>query len=427
LFLADKEPVCILANSHNEDKQMKATARFRALVSVYFIASIDNCGYAMVFVLFPALLLNPDYDFLPKHPGLAAKLMAMGVLYAAFPIAQFFGAPVVGELADRFGRKKIFFITILGTIFGYFLTGATLALKSISLVFISRFITGLFSANQGLCNASIADLSPDEKQRAKNYGILTVVWGLSFPIALLLGGFLSDPAISKHFSPSLPFYIVGLITVLSLLTLLFFYPETYQVTEKRLHLDIIKGFHNIIEALKMQNTRKFFFLMLVWTIGWGFSVTWYGAYCIQKFHISQEVVTVGLIIQGFFWTLGGALAKPILLRYLTVKSIAKLSFLIATLFLIASACMPTFHTFILVYSLSAVMGAVSLSSTFNLISISSPATVQGKAMGIAQSMMSLGFFLVPIFGSISGSFSIDTFYPISALFLAIGFVTLLKK
>jgi MFS family permease len=89
--------------------------------------------------------------------------------------------------------------------------------------------------------------------------------------------------------------------------------------------------------------------------------------------------------------------------------------------------MPTFTTFIIAYSLSALMGAVSLSSTFNLISISSHTTAQGKAMGITQSVNSLGFFLVPILGAFTGAISIYTFYPIAALFLGIGYVILKRK
>ncbi len=405
---------------------MRVISRMRALFSVYFIASIDNCGYAMVFVLFPSLLLNPEYGFSPHHPSLVEKLIVMGVLYAAFPIAQLIGAPIIGELADRYGRKKIFYITIVGTIIGYFLTGITLAIKSISLVFVSRLITGLFSGNQGLCNASIADLSPDEKQRAKNFGILTVVWGVSFPIALLLGGFLSDPTLSKHFSPSLPFYIVGLITILSLITLGLFFPETFKQSKQRFHIDLVKGFHNIRDAFRMPSTKRLFLLMLIWTIGWGYSVTWYGAYCIQKFGVSQQLVTFGLMVQGAFWTLGGGVVKPLLLKSMNVIPIAKMTFILAAVLLAVSAWMPTFDTFILVYALSAVMGSISLSSTFNLISIASHASVQGKAMGIAQSMMSLGFFLVPILGSVSGAISIDTFYPIAAFFMALGFCVLVK-
>lgn len=404
--------------------QLNVFSRAKALFSVYFIAAIDNCGYAMVFVLFPPLLLDPKYGFLAHNPTLAEKLISMGVLYAAFPIAQLIGAPIFGDLADRYGRKRIFLITILGTILGYYLTGVTIALRSVFLLFISRFLTGLFSGNQGLCNASIADLSPDAKQRARNYGILTVVWGISFPLALLMGGFLSDPTISKAFSPSLPFYLAGLLTILSLFTVFFFYPETFKKTTKKFHLGLIKGFHHIIEALKMPTSRRFFILILIWTIGWGYSVTWYGAYCIQQFGVSQQRVTVGLIVQGIFWTLGGSVANPILLKYMDIKPVANLSYIITAVILAISSFMPTFESFVLVYSISAVMGAVSLSSTFNLISLSAPAEIQGKAMGIAQSMISLGFFLVPIFGGISGAISVHTFYPLAAFFMIVGFFIL---
>ncbi len=402
-------------------------SRGKALFSVYFIASIDNIGFCMVFVLFPPLLLNPTYGFLAQNPSLIAKLVAMGALYAAFPVGQLISAPVIGELADRFGRKKLFLTTILLTILSYLLTGLSMSLKNMILIFLARFLTGLFSGNQGLCNASIADLSPNEKMRARNYGILTVVWGISFPIALLLGGIFSDPSLSTHFSPAVPFYLAAIFTLLNLLAVVFFFPETLDHLEKRKQLDLIKGFHNIKDALLMKSTRKFFLLMLLWTLGWGYSITWYGAYAIQRFDISQQMITLGLLIQGILWTLGGAVLKPILLKRMEILPIAHLSYLMTTLLLVLTAFMPTFMTFIIVYSLSALMGAVSLSSTFNLISISSHITSQGKAMGIAQSMNSLGFFLVPILGAFTGALSMYTYYPIAALFLAVGSLILKRK
>ncbi len=406
---------------------MNGFSRAKALFSIYFIAAIDNCGYSMVFVLFPPLLLDPQYGFLQQNVSGAEKLLAIGALYAAFPTAQLIGAPFIGDLADHYGRKKIFYLTIIGTIGAYFFTGLVLFTKSIFLLFLARFLTGLFSGNQGLCNASIADLSPDAKQRARNYGILTVVWGISFPLALILGGILSDPAISKAFNPSLPFYITGGITTLSLFTLILFFPETYKKAPKNSQLSITKGIHNIFEALRMPDTKHFFILMFIWTLGWGFSFTWYEAYVIKKFGVSQEVATIGMMIQGIGWTLGGALIKPILLKVSDIRSIAKFSYWTTGILLIVVACMPTFDSFITIYSLSAITGAVSLSSTFNFISLSAPAHVQGKAMGLAQSMISLGSFLVPILGALFGAISIYTFYPAAATFLLLGLIILYKQ
>ena len=197
----------------------------------------------------PPLLLNPAHGFLAENPTILAKLFAMGALFAAFLIGQFIGAPVIGELADRFGRKKLFIRTISLTMIGYFLTGLSMSLKSILLIFLIRFLTGLFSGNQGLCNASIADLSPSEKERAKKYGILTVVWGISFPISLIMGGIFSDPALSKYFSPEVPFYLVVILTAFTLLAVIFFYPETFVPSEEKFSFSLLRGYKNIQEAI----------------------------------------------------------------------------------------------------------------------------------------------------------------------------------
>ncbi|MEL7432031.1 MAG: MFS transporter [Chlamydiota bacterium] len=423
-----------LIKKKNSKVLINSISRAKALFSIYFVAAIDNCGYAMVFVLFPPLLLDPQYGFLTSNPTVAEKLLAMGVLYAAFPIAQLIAAPFIGNLADELGRKRVFSLTIFGTMVAYFLTGWVLARKQFFLLFIARLLTGLFSGNQGLCNASIADLSPNAKQRAKNYGILTVVWGISFPLALLLGGFLSDPSLAKSFSPSLPFYIAGAITFLSLVTIAVFFPETYKKQRKKpgknqgkkTGIDLKKGLAKVYKALKTRETRPFFLLMLIWTLGWGFSITWYGAYVLKTFGVSQEMATIGLMAQGIGWTIGGSIIKPLLLRILPIQAIGQLSYFITAILLLLAATMPTFSSFITVYALSAILGAVSLSSTFNFISLSAPPNMQGKAMGIAQSMISLGFFLVPLLGSLVGALSVNTFYPIAALFLLVGLGIVIK-
>ena len=124
--------------------------------------------------------------------------------------------------------------------------------------------------------------------------------------------------------------------------------------------------------------------------------------------------------------LGGSVVNPTLLRRMGILPIASLSYLLTALFLAFTSFMPTFLTFVICYSLSALMGAISQSSTFNLISTASKATSQGKAMGITQSVNSLGFFLLPILGALTCAISVYTFYPTAALFLAIGYLILKK-
>ncbi len=401
--------------------------RIQALIAVYSIAAIDNFGYAVVFVLLPILLLNPKFGFVSVDMTMFERYIALGALFAAFPIAQFFGAPVFGDLADSYGRKRVFYYTILGTILGYFFTGIAMHAKSISLIFFSRLFTGFFSANKGLCNASIADLSPDEKQRAKNYGTFTVILGVSMPLAIIFGGYLSDPEISSYFSPPLPFYLTGCITILAYFVVYYFYTETFKVSRKPFKIALAKGIRHIIEAFSTGNVRRFILLIFLWTVGWGISGIWFGAYAIDRFQATEIDITWGFVIEGFFWAFGGAVVNPLLLKFLNIKSVALLSFILTSFFLLIAGLMPSFLSLTLAFSVSAIFSAISLSSSYSLISLNSPIDMQGKAMGITQAVLSVGFLIAPLIGSLIGIITIFLFFPISALIVFFGAIVLFCK
>ena len=98
---------------------------------------------------------------------------------------------------------------------GYTLTAGSIMSHSLTFLFISRFLTGLFAGNLTLCLATVADLSRDELSRTKNFGQIAAIGGLSFIIAIAFGGILSDATISRHFSPSLPFWITATPSLIS--------------------------------------------------------------------------------------------------------------------------------------------------------------------------------------------------------------------
>lgn len=399
---------------------MKKLQKIKALFSLYLIAAIDNFGYAIAFILFSVIVLDPKFRLFAADIPHFYQVLAIGLLIGAFPLGQFFGSPILGDLADAYGRKKIFLFSLAGTAFSYFLTGWFLLTHNLGLIFLGRLLTGLFSANQSLCNASIADISTSEKNRARNYGFLTVVWGVSFPLALLVSGFLSNPSLSRFFSPSLPFYVTGFVSLFGWIVAYYYLPETYESKKTSLKIHLIQGFGNLIQAAKARYVRTFFLVLFLWNLGWGYSIVWYPTYALTRFQVDQNFMTLGLIIQGLGWTFGGALLKPALLQKKNTSFIAKTSFLTAAILLLLSYLATSFSVFIGIYTVAAAFAAMSLSSTFNLISLASPKNIQGKSMGIAQSVMALGFLFVPIFSSFFGLFEIYAFFPIAALFLFLG-------
>ncbi len=405
---------------------MNAKDRKKNLFAVFFVACLDNFGFGIVFVLFAPLVLNPVYGLVSSDASLGMKNLIVGLLFVAFPLTQFFGAPLLGDIADRFGRKMAFYLTIIGVTFGYLLSGVAIAGHSLAWLFISRLISGFCAGNLSICLASIADLSPTEKIRARNFGFVSVVWGISWPIAMLIGGYLSDPTVSPYFNPSLPFYLTAVFSFISLLLIRNMFHETHAAKAGH-KLDLIKGIHNIMQALHLANLRRYFIIVLLWTLGWGLSVQWYGVFTIEKFQLSQQGITWGLILQGLLWTFGGSFLNPILLKRYSTKTTCLTGFAVAILFIFLASFANSFILFTSMYALAAVGASFALSNALNLLSIASPKSIQGKTMGLSQSMMSLAWFLVPIAGSALGNVNVNLFYPIAAMFLFFAWILLLAK
>ncbi|HSW86479.1 MAG TPA: MFS transporter [Rhabdochlamydiaceae bacterium] len=408
-------------------KNVSRHHRRSSLFAIFFVASLDNFGFGIVFILFAPLILDSSYGMLSPETALTFRNLILGVLFAAFPFTQFFGAPILGDYADRFGRKIAFYVSIVGTTIGYCLSAIAIDIHHVYLLIFSRLFTGFFAGNLSICLASIADLSPDEKTRGKNYGLVGVVWGVSWPIAMIVGGYLSDPKISPYFNPALPFWITAFLSILSLLAIYYYLIETHK-GEKTVKIELLKALKDIKISLEVRAMRPFFVVLLFWTIGWGLSVQWYGAFSIEKFGVGQQLISWALIIQGLFWVCGGSFVNPFLLQRISSWRTGLIGLSWTAIFILFSSFGASFWIFSAVYWVSAIGAAFALSNSLNLISLASPEKMQGRAMGLSQSMMSLGWFIVPIIGSILGNLDPIFFHVIAAamVFVAAGILSFFK-
>lgn len=402
---------------------MFKSERAKSLFSAYFIIALDNFGFALVVILFAPLFLDVNSPMVSSSTTIGMRNFLLGLMFAGFPLTQFIGAPLFGDFADHFGRKRALYLTILGSGIGYLLSGISILFHSLTFLFISRLITGFFAGNLSICLSSVADLSPDEKTRAKNYGIVTVVFGASWPIAMLTGGYLSDPSLSTYFSPELPFWITAGLSLLGLWIVKALFTETHLGVQK-IRIDLMKALYEIKESLTIRKIRFFLLITFFWTFGWMLSVQWYAAYSMERFSISQELATLGLIAQGFFWCLGGAMINPLLHRKYSSMQVCIIAFCNTVIFLALCSIPSQFFLFSLFYWISAATSSVCMSNALNLISINAPLEIQGKAMGMGQSMISLGSIFVPFLGGAIGELNLRLFYPIAACLILFGLILL---
>jgi DHA1 family tetracycline resistance protein-like MFS transporter len=173
--------------------------RHSRLLPIFLVVFVDLLGFGLILPLLP---------FYAENYGASAVLI--GLLTASYAAAQLIGAPILGRLSDRYGRRPILLISIGGTLLGYLLLGfadplgralvhlfsgasPSITLQSsviLGVMFASRIIDGLTGGNITVAQAYISDVT-DQKDRAKGLGLVGAAFGLGFILGPAAGGLLS--------------------------------------------------------------------------------------------------------------------------------------------------------------------------------------------------------------------------------------------
>ncbi|MEY8874985.1 MAG: MFS transporter [Leptothrix sp. (in: b-proteobacteria)] len=147
----------------------------------------------------------------------------VGVVGFAFGLANFFGAPILGALSDRYGRRPVLLLGFCGLALNFFATALATALWMLIAV---RLVGGAMQANAAVANAYVADISAPE-QRAKRFGMLGAMFGIGFILGPAIGGSLG--AINLQ----LPFFVSGSLALVNLCYGYFVLPESLPAERRR--------------------------------------------------------------------------------------------------------------------------------------------------------------------------------------------------
>lgn len=146
------------------------------LLTIFAVVFVDLIGFGLILPLLPYYAETFN-----------ASSTVTGLLVASYAVAQLIGAPLLGRLSDRFGRRPVLLISIFGTFVGFVLLGTA---NSLAMLFASRIIDGLTGGNITVVRAYITDIT-DEQNRTKGMGLIGAAFGLGFIIGPALGGMLS--------------------------------------------------------------------------------------------------------------------------------------------------------------------------------------------------------------------------------------------
>src|SRR3989344_6045823 len=258
------------------------------LFVIFFAVFVDMLGFGILLPVIPYLLADSQssYSLLSKGMTVQDGYVLLGYLAAAYPMAQFFSAPILGQLSDTFGRKKILFISLGGTLISYVLFAFGIATRNIPLLFASRIFGGVLGGNISVAQAAIADISTPPT-RIRNFGLIGAAFGLGFILGPYLGGKLSDPSVVPWFNATTPFLFAALLCLFNILFIIFFLPETLLYKKEVISLSWNKSLKNIRNALSQKGKRELYITVLLFQGGIAFFTTFIGVYLIKRFHLRQ--------------------------------------------------------------------------------------------------------------------------------------------
>lgn len=386
----------------------------KILITIFLTVFIDLLGVGILIPVIPQLFANPnsvDY-ILPLSFPIEKGYLLLGLLIAVFPLGQFIATPILGQLSDKYGRKKILSIALFGTAISYVIFAIAITTKNIPLLFISRFFDGATGGNISIAQAMIGDVS-DKDNRARNFGMLGAAFGLGFIFGPYIGGKLSDPSVLSWFDASVPFYFAAILAFVNMMSVIFLVPETNKHLRKE-KLTWIKSLTNINRAFRMKGMSVLFMTNFLFFAGFTFFTTFFGVFLINKFSFTQGDIGDFFAYVGLWGVFTQAVLTRIFSKKFTEPKILRYT-LLGSGIMILFYFLPKYSwQLLLIPPFFSACTGLTMANVNSLLSKSAPIDQKGEIMGISSSVQALAQVLPAI---ISG-FIAATLSPYTPLVIA---------
>lgn len=321
-------------------------------------------------------------------------------------------------MSDKYGRKPILLFSVAGTVLGFFLLGVA---KTLPLLFLARVIDGASAGNSSIARAAIADITTKDNRVAK-LGIVFTAESLGLIFGPILGGFFSQ------YGFTVSAYIAGFIALLCFFLILFYFPETrdisLQPTDKNKWNDF--NLNVVFQAFKNPNNRIFilivFLVQFLITAMWG-TLALYGK---NLFGLTGK--EIGYI--SSFAAMIGILSQTVLLKFL-LRIVKEKTLVILGLFtmgigLLLLAVSNIVAVLLIGVGLMAMCFNLLMPTVTGLASKLSLESEQGNLMGVISSVTYTGSLLGPVIANLIFSFSMRGNYLTASMIALIASLLSIK-
>jgi MFS family permease len=385
---------------------------FSRLIPLYVVIFFGFVGYSMMITLFTPMFMYAQAGIVPAQSSLEYRVILLGIVLALFPLAQFFGSPILGAFSDRFGRRPILLISLYAAPLCYALIAFSLTASNLSLLLLGSLLAGISQANIVIAQSSIADVAP-AKERGRLFGYIYLSASSAYIIGPLLGGKLVNPTAAPWLQYATPFWVVCVLLIITLIWTQMVFQETKET--KAAHVSYWLAFTNLLTVFTSRKLRMLYLInFLLYFSIFGF-FRCYPMYIVDAFHVSAfklseyiAWVAVPIILVNLGVT--GALSKRFSPSTLTLWS-----GLLTGLFMLLIILPGSSNALWITLFLTSAALALALPACSTLLSLSAGDHEQGQVMGNNQSLQVAAEALSAFIGGLLASIAI----PLSLIVLAL--------
>ena len=354
----------------------------RPLILILVFVFVDVLGFGLILPLLP--YYASDFN---------ASSVLVGLLLSANALTQMIGAPILGRLSDRFGRKPLLLASISGTVISFLILGWA---KSLAVLFLSRILDGFLGGNVSLAQAYITD-STTKENRAQGLGLIGAAFGLGFIFGPALGGILSAGG-----NYALPAFAAAGLAALNLVGALFWLPESLppekRTSEKEKSPPKI-SLGALINTLRRPCVGPLLNVVLIYGLAFTIFQTMFSLFAQQKLGFTAQTTSYVLTYVGVLVVLvqGGGI------RWLSTKYTDKQMIFAGAILLTGGLLGWAFSNSLAVLLIALV--PVALASGMLRVTTSSSLTKNvhpsevGGILGLSASLNSFTQVIAPLIGS----------------------------
>jgi MFS transporter, DHA1 family, tetracycline resistance protein len=345
----------------------------RPLLVIFLTVFVNLVGFGIIIPLLP---------FYAETFG--ASPVAIGLLFAAYSIAQLIAAPVLGALSDRFGRRPVLVFSLIGTVISFALLAVA---QSLAMLFVARVIDGLSGGNITTARAYIADVTePDERARA--FGFLGAAFGMGFIVGPGLAGLFAQ------ISYTAPIWAAAAVTLIATGMAWFWLPETVH----RGSAVAVSPWRALPAVLKRPHLRPLLVADFAYWCSFAVCTTTFALFASRRFgfgvtqtgYVLAAFGVLGVIVQA---ALVGAVSRMLgVLRTL----------LVGLLFAAIGWALVAGSTSVTIFLLALIPAGIGVglcnACIVTLVSHSGTKDEQGTVQGAAGALESLGRAIGPVWG-----------------------------